>query len=329
MVFGGYEVKILFVYNHDRSFVHKDIKMLSNDHEVTPLFYKKEKNRLKKEVKKNDLIISRFASKHSIKTFGYAKKYNKKTMVIVGGFDASDIKGYGLFSSPIKRRLASYIYNKADLIVPVDESLQDVIVKYLPHLEKRITVIPSGYDSTYFKPKGKKKNQVLSVCYVDETNWWRKGIKTLVGVAKEMPDVKFIVVGKVSEDVKEKVSSTPENITFTGWITDEELLQKYQESKVIALLSKYEGLPNVLCEAMLCECIPVTTGVCGIPNAQGDVGYYVSYDDMKETREAMEKALNSKADTKKIRKRIKDNFTIEQREMKFRTMLKMGQIWKK
>jgi len=91
-------------------------------------------------------------------------------------------------------------------------------------------------------------------------------------------------------------------------------LQKYQESKVIALLSKYEGLPNVLCEAMLCECTPVTTGVCGIPNAQGDAGYYVSYDDEKETKEAIEKALKSKADTKEIRNRIKDNFTIEQRE---------------
>jgi glycosyltransferase involved in cell wall biosynthesis len=316
-------MKILFVYNHDRSFVHKDIKMLKKNYDVTPLFYKKEKEKIESEVKKNDIIISRFASKHTIKTFHYAKKYGKKTIVVVGGFDASDIKGYGIFSSHLKRRIASYIYNRADVILPVDDSLKDVIIKYLPHLEKRITVIPSGYDTTYFKPKGKKKKQVLTVCYVDKTNWWRKGIKTIVEVAKQLPDVQFIVVGKVSEDIQEKVSSTPENITFTGWITGEELLQKYQESKVIALLSKYEGLPNVLCEAMLCECTPVTTGVCGIPNAQGDAGYYVSYDDEKETKEAIEKALKSKADTKEIRNRIKDNFTIEQREKEFKKQLEL------
>lgn len=307
-------MKILFVYNHDRSFVHKDIKLLSKHYDVTPLFYKKEKSKLKKEVKKNDIIISRFASKHSIKTFHYAKKYNKKTAVIVGGFDASDIKGYGLFSSPIKRKIAASIYNKADIILPVDESLKDVIVKYLPHLNDRIQVIPSGYDSTYFNPKGTKKNQVLTVCYVDETNWWRKGIETLVEVAEKMPKTNFIVVGKISEDAKDKVKSSPDNITFAGWITDEELLKKYQESKVIALLSKYEGLPNVLCEAMLCECIPVTTGVCGIPTAQGNIGYYVEYDNAEETKKAIEKALDSKADTKEIRNRIKDNFAIEKRD---------------
>ena len=313
-------MKILFVYNHNRTFVHKDIRMLKKHYDVTSLFYKKEKDNLEFEVKKNDIIISRFASKHSIKTFKYAKKYNKKTIVIVGGFDASDIKGYGIFSSFIKRRIASYIYNRADLILPVDNSLKDVIIKYLPHLEKRITVIPSGYNSKYFKPDGTKKKQVLTVCYVNKTNWWRKGIKTLVEVAEQLPDVQFTIVGKVSEDIQEKIDSTPENMTFTGWITNEELLHKYQESKVFTLLSKYEGLPNALCEAMLCNCIPVTTGVCGIPNAQGNIGYYVSYDNAVETKKAIEEALTKKTSTI-IRNKIKNNFTIEEREKKFKKVI--------
>jgi glycosyltransferase involved in cell wall biosynthesis len=307
-------MKISLIYNHDRTFVHKDIKMLSKHYEVTPLFYKKEKNKIKNAVKESDVIIAWFASKHALKAFHYANRYGKKKVVIVGGFDASDIKGYGMFSGFLKKKIVSYIYKNADAILPVDGSLQEVIESYLPDVKEKIKVIPTGYDSNYFKPKGKKKNQVLSVCYVDETNWWRKGIKTLVEVAKEMPDVKFIVVGKVSEDVKEKVSSTTENITFTGWITDEELLQKYQESKVIALLSKYEGLPNVLCEAMLCECIPVTTGVCGIPNAQGSAGYYVDYGAINQTEQAIKKALDGST-KKEGRKHIIKKFPIKKREM--------------
>jgi glycosyltransferase involved in cell wall biosynthesis len=61
--------------------------------------------------------------------------------------------------------------------------------------------------------------------------------------------------------------------------------------------------------------------VCGIPNAQGDTGYYVSYDNAKETKEAIENALNSKADTKEIRNRIKVNFTLEKREKEFKKIL--------
>ena len=42
-----------------------------------------------------------------------------------------------------------------------------------------------------------------------------------------------------------------------------------------------EGLPNALCEAMLCECVPVGTDVQGIRTAMGDAGFYVPYGDRK------------------------------------------------
>lgn len=54
-----------------------------------------------------------------------------------------------------------------------------------------------------------------------------------------------------------------------------------------------EGLPTAVCEAMLCECVPVGTNRYGIPIAIGDTGFYTEYGDVELTAEAIKKALDS------------------------------------
>ena len=46
---------------------------------------------------------------------------------MVGGYDASDTLGYGMFSCFLKKKLATSIYKNVDYILPVDESLKNVI----------------------------------------------------------------------------------------------------------------------------------------------------------------------------------------------------------
>ena len=46
---------------------------------------------------------------------------------------------------------------------------------------------------------------------------------------------------------------------------------------MFCLFSLVEGLPNVVAEAMLCECIPVVTRAGGVPDMVGDNGYFVKH----------------------------------------------------
>ena len=183
----------------------------------------------------------------------------------------------------------------------------------MPEIISKTMTLPTGYDFYYFKPKGEKERIVITVCFVDRTNLWRKGLTTLIDVAREIPDVPFYIIGKIADNVRNSIENLPENITLTDWISDEELLEMYQKAKVFTLLSKHEGLPNVLCEAMLCNCIPVTTGVCGIPNAQGTIGYYIGYGKKDDIIAAIKKALQQET-TNEGRDRIKELFNIEKRE---------------
>lgn len=205
----------------------------------------------------------------------------------------------------------------ATRVLVVDPSLKEDVIKNARVDGNNIEYIPTGYDPDYWKPKGKKENIVLTVGGVVDTVVKRKGFKTFVKTAKHIPDLKFVIVGKhIDSSIDELKDISKTNVEFTGFISDEELLRWYQRSKVYCQLSRYEGLPNALCEAMLCECVPVGTKNCGIPTAIGNTGFYVPYNDEKETADAISKALKNQNLGKKARNRIKTIFPLTSRETK-------------
>jgi hypothetical protein len=92
-------------------------------------------------------------------------------------------------------------------------------------------------------------------------------------------------------------------------------LPYYQRAKVYAQLSISEGLPNVVCEAMLAGDIPVGTRRGGIPEAIGNTGFYVPYGDVQASAEAIKRALQSPEELGlKARARIMQLYPQQRRE---------------
>jgi len=255
-----------------------------------------------------------------------SKIFKKKSIVIVGGVDAANVPeiNYGRFTQDFfKRRMTIFALKHATKVLVVDPSLKEDIIKNAKVNGNNIEYIPTGYDSEYWKPKGKKEDIVLTVGGIVNSVVKRKGFKTFVKAAGHIPDLKFVIVGKhidSSADELKKISQ--KNVEFTGFVSDEELLKWYQRSKVYCQLSRYEGLPNALCEAMLCKCVPIGTKNCGIPTAIGNTGFYVPYNDEKETADAISKALKNQNFGKKARDRIKTNFPLTSREKKLLKIIK-------
>ncbi len=269
---------------------------------------------------RSDISYSWFASDHAFITVILSKIFKKKSIVIVGGVDAANVPeiNYGRFTqSYFKKKMTIYALKHATKVLVVDSSLKEDIIKNANVDGKNIEYIPTGYNPDYWKPKGKKENIVLTVGGVVDSVVKRKGFKTFVKAAEHIPDLKFVIVGKhVDNSINELKDISKDNVEFTGYVPDDELLRWYQRSKVYCQLSRYEGLPNALCEAMLCECVPVGTKNCGIPMAIGNTGFYVPYNDEKETADAIIKALKNQNLGKKARNRIKTIFPLTSRETK-------------
>jgi len=315
-------MRIAFVYYASfSSFIKRDYDIIFRAHEVKKVNFSGTGDAVKlmKAVANCDLALIWFAGGHAFAAVLLAKLLRKKSMIIVGGFDVARAPeiNYGRFTQSRTRKfLTKFALQYANRVLVVDPSLKIDAIKNAGIDGHNIDYLPTGYDYEKFVPGPAKENLVITVGYVSHSVIKRKGFDTFVRAASLLQDTKFLLIGKAMDDSVDLLKgSAPPNLEFTGFVTDEELLSYYQRSKVYCQLSAYEGLPNALCEAMLCECIPVGTDRNGIPTAMGDTGFLVPYGDAKATAIAIAHALKAPGIRgQNARNRIRELFPEERRE---------------
>jgi glycosyltransferase involved in cell wall biosynthesis len=246
----------------------------------------------------------------------FSRILGKPSLVVVGGYEVAKVPeiGHGSLLDPGKAKMVKYVLEKASKVLPVDESLKEAAMKNLGVRGDNIQTVHTGHDSDKFKASGAKERMALTVGFIDKITIKRKGLDVFVKAADQLKDVKFVLVGSSSDSaIDELRSNAPPNVEFVGSVPHDQLVGYYQRAKVYCQLSVYEGLPNALCEAMLCECVPVGTKVSGIPTAIGDTGFYAPVGDPRGAADAIRQALRSDKG-KAARARIMSEFSVEKRE---------------
>lgn len=321
-------INILYVYSKKSSFVERDLEILSKNFNVKevelPLIKDPKiifQNSLKlvkmlRTILWADLTFSWLADLHAFATVTYSKISSKKSIVVVGGYEVAKIPElqYGALLHSGSSKIIKFIFKNADKVLTVDEGLKIDAIKNIAVDEINILTVPTGYDYTQFKPEGDKENLVLTVSAGD--SWERarlKGLDTFVESARYLPLVNFILIGFKGHGAEKLKSIAPKNVQFIDPLPTPFLIPYYQKAKVYCQFSVREGLPNVLCEAMLCECVPVGSDIPGIRTAIGDTGFYVPIGNPQKCADAIQKALFSEKG-KEARNRIKLMFPLQRRE---------------
>ncbi len=303
-------------------FLKRDVEILKNHFDIrtAPGFSRKRPITSALKILKGtlwaDLTFSQFAGTHAFLAVLFSKILRRKSVVIVGGYEVARLPeiGYGSMSQPIYAYIVKFVLKYADKALAVAESLKEDAISNAGVSGNNIKVVPECYDAELWKPYDRKEDLVITVAHISNIVVKRKGLETFTKAAINLPNVKFILVGPfVDNSINRLKSIAPPNVEFPGFIPTQELPKWYSRAKVYCQLSRYEGIPNALCEAMLCECVPVGTNYCGIPVAMGDTGFYVPYGDIEATVQAIKKALNSDKG-KQARERIKKMFPLERRK---------------
>lgn len=329
--------KTLFVYTSFSSFVKIDFEILSKRYDVKKYQFNNSKNIFKmifEQIKlkiflllniwKYDFIYCWFADYHSFLPILFGNIFGKKTFLVLGGYDVTYIPElkYGSFSTPIRTFCAKYSIKYATLNLSVSDNIERDALERIP--KAKIQNIYTGYSKDkFFLNNTEKENVVLTVGSGDTLQRIRiKGIDFFIEVARKFPTYKFIIVG-VSENALRFLKNIPANVEVIGKIKQKKLIEYYQKARVYAQFSMREGLPNAICESMLCECIPVGFNNGGIPIAIGDCGFILDERNVDKAVELIDKAMNSPINLReKARKRIINNFAYELRETKLHDLIK-------
>lgn len=292
--------------------------------------------------KRAEIYFIRFADWHTALLALFSKLYHKKLVIVVGGFDAFHLPQYtyGVYHQKFRGWCAKYSLKHARLILPNNQCLIECAntyastkpiyggIKYfVPDIMGDIKVVHNGFDTSYWT-KGnleKERNGVITVAMINTLRtFYLKGIDNFIQLAAGIPEQSFKIIGMKKAFLEKNKIIAPKNLEIIEFVPHKELLQYYRDAKVFCLLSLTEGMSNVLCEAMLCECIPVGSNVSFIPEIIGDSGFIVYKKNIEEIKQKVEKALNS--DTrlgKKAKQRILDNYSIEKREKKLLELIEI------
>jgi len=155
-------------------------------------------------------------------------------------------------------------------------------------------------------------------------NMQRKGVSDIInaspGVIKQYPNVRFIIVGgdKAIDNFRNKARKlgVDSNFSFTGWCSQEKIIDYYREATLFIMPSLTEALGVTFLEAMAAGVPVIGTDTGGIPEIikDGENGRLVPVNSPKAIAKTINELLSDKsAQTRMTEKALEtvQNFSID------------------
>lgn len=318
--------RLLFVKSRRASFIELDQRLLEERYDVCELYqpgHFTDPRIVVREVLRADVIVGWWASWHTFLPFTLAWLLGKPSLLIVGGFDtaAEPELGYGYQLGGPRATLSRFVMQHARMLMTNSEYSREEIRRNIGIPPEQVRVVhhgipefdtaggplPAGFGGDPGRPIA------LTVGIVDRTNLERKGLRAFVQAAALVPEVSFVVAGKIVGDAGaelERIAAS--NVQLTGWLQDDELGALLRHARVYVQASRHEGFGVSVAEAMLAGCVPVITRAGALPEVVGNTG--VLLDDARPQAVALgvREALHL-GTAEAARRRVRERFNVAQR----------------
>lgn len=203
------------------------------------------------------------------------------------------------------------IKNQTNMIICDSVGTKNDCITHLNIPEKRLKVIPLAADEQYkpLKDINKIKEDLKREYDIDYpfilfvgTLEKRKNIPTLIKsfykLKKSKLNHKLVIVGgkgwkytQIFNIIKDL--NLENDVIFTDYVSDENLVKLYNAADLFVYPSLYEGFGLPPLEAMACGCPVITSNTSSLPEVVGDAGIMVDPNNSNSLAESMIKILKN------------------------------------
>ncbi|MCF7792786.1 MAG: glycosyltransferase family 4 protein [Candidatus Cloacimonetes bacterium] len=311
--------KLLFISSYASHFVIDDLKTLQKKYTVEKLILAgKSKNRFQKFVNtieivfavfRNDFVFCWFADFSSFIAILISKILNKKSIIMVGGYETSNLPSYGGMQSR-SAKFIKYAIKNADKVITVSEFLAQELRSL--NLRKDINVVHLAINPK--KNNIAKKKIILSCGSATPDLYKIKGIDIFAAATKSFNKYKMIIVGEFDPKLKDQLLKKNPNLEFKGKIVHEEFLGLLSETEIYCQFSRRESFGMAVLEAINSNCKVVISNEGSLPEVAQEKAFKAEISDITSCEDAISRAVNSEVPNNF--NWLCENYSFEKREAK-------------
>lgn len=204
------------------------------------------------------------------------------------------------YASKMMRIVSKTIFRKAKGIIVQTEDAK----AYFPKsMQKKVRILPNSLDVRFIRPRyeGVREQEIVTVGRLDANKNHQMMFHAFARIHEEYPELKLVIYGGGFEESDTtpmlmelaKELGIEDKVEFKGRRND--IPDCIYKSKIFALMSIYEGMPNALLEAMSLGLAVVSTDCpCGGPRTvirHGENGLLVPVNDVDAMEQAFRQIL--------------------------------------
>jgi glycosyltransferase involved in cell wall biosynthesis len=193
----------------------------------------------------------------------------------------------------VYRFLIPRIVKRSKHVFTVSNSVRIQLLETFQVPEEKVSILYNGvpYELLTYKPHNPaKRKMILTVSSINP----RKNLPFLIDtfLQSNLSDHQLVIVGAQNHVFAQNTLAQHSNISFTGYLNNDELYRLYHEACLFVSFSLDEGFGIPVLEALYCGCPVLLSDIHVYKECFEDVALFASPTNAKKAAFALQSALN-------------------------------------